>query len=107
MHTHQTRIKRYVQTIPTRLTTTEEIEKRYLRAAKTESVSGEICKYTGALIAVIGAPLALLLNLSPVGISAAFGVFSGGASIAALGSNASSNKKAARLAEITAWKSLQ
>ena len=85
----------------------ENDEHWYVKARNATSVSGEICKILGGLIGCLGAPVLLLLNPSVAGFSTAAGALTGGAVMAAVGSSATSNKKAASLAEITAWRSMQ
>jgi len=115
MARHTERLKRYVNTeppsfwdkeknCPKNWSDEERLYRSYQKACKTVSVSGVTLMVLGILTAVFGALLSLFLGL---GLVFAVVCLGSGASMAAIGSIASSNKKAAKLAEFTAWSAIK
>ena len=81
----------------------DETVRRYRAAQGAVSVSGTICKLVGVTAAVISPILLLMTNsLRAETVIAAIG---GGAAISAIGSSATSNKRTAQIAALTAWHS--
>ena len=78
----------------------EEAETRFRKAARAASTSGSIFKFCGLVMAV-ASPLALVAG--PYGLPLTAGLLAGGATTAAIGSSATSNKRAAQMAELNAW----
>ena len=99
----QTRLGRFFDkpaNLPVNRTYSEEVSWRYQRASQATSASASICKLIG-LAMVVGSPFALLGGA--LGIPVAAGLVAGGATTAAIGSSATSNKRAAQMAELNAW----
>ena len=80
----------------------DETVRRYRAAQGAVSVSGTICKLVGVTAAVIGPALVFTHRLPFATAAAAVG---SGAAIAAVGSSATSNKRTAQMAALTAWHS--
>ncbi len=81
----------------------QTIEKEIEQAKVAKSISGEICKWVGSFSAIFGTIIALAISYQTADKRAFFAVagFLGtGLPLAAIGSNATSNKKAAKAAII-------
>ena len=77
------------------------MEELIKKAENAKSLSGETCKWIGCFVATIGALIVVWPELNVPENEARFGGFfaciGGGAAIAALGSNSTSNKRTAEL----------
>ena len=78
----------------------EEAQHRFHRARNQGSVGGAACQLIGLLM-IASAPFAFMGGM--LGIPVAAGLFAGGASTAAIGSSASSNKRTASMTELNTW----
>ncbi len=78
----------------------EEAQSRFKKAARAASTSASICKLCG-LVMALASPLALVAG--PYGLPLTAGLLADGATTAAIGSSATSNKRAAQMAELNAW----
>ena len=83
----------------------ELIQLELEKAASTKSLSGEICKWVAAFVAIFGSIVAFSITYETAdkrGLFAIAGFLGVGLPLSAIGSNATSNKRSARVALIQA-----